>query len=336
VDELREFDRLVSLIYEMPLMPGRLPTVVEHLTKWFDGDGGHLVGWDCRSGETLVSVSVGTGEAAGWRVGSRGEDLPSGGIRSTLGSTLLSDRGRQVQIAFQRHAGHGGFSEHEVRWLGRLTPHLKGAVSLLLQVNALRQKAEGMSAGLDLSPLALIAVNAGRKPVFSNRQAEALVRDGAVLCLRDGLLHATVPKQDATLCEALQTTATSGSPRNLVLSADSQGPRPVRLSLTSIRTPATCEESAGSGAVVLCVIAAIGARRLATVGQLMELFGLSPAEARLLRALAQGETLDAYARECDLRMSTVKTQLHSLFVKTGTHRQTELVRLVMDVPVVRG
>jgi len=79
----------------------------------------------------------------------------------------------------------------------------------------------------------------------------------------------------------------------------------------------------------------VGARRLATAAQLMQLFGLSPAEARLLRALVQGTTLDDYARECDVRLTTLKTQLKSLFAKTGTHRQADLVRLVMDVPAVR-
>ncbi len=86
---------------------------------------------------------------------------------------------------------------------------------------------------------------------------------------------------------------------------------------------------------MLCLVAPLDHRRTATVHQLMKLFGLSAAEARLARALASGETLEAYARENALKMPTVKTQLQATFAKTGTDRQAALVRLIMGIPAVR-
>ena len=67
----------------------------------------------------------------------------------------------------------------------------------------------------------------------------------------------------------------------------------------------------------------------------MELFGLSSAEARLAGALTLGESLEVYARENEVRLSTLKTQLRSIFAKTGTDRQSAIVRLIVGIPAVR-
>jgi DNA-binding CsgD family transcriptional regulator len=69
--------------------------------------------------------------------------------------------------------------------------------------------------------------------------------------------------------------------------------------------------------------------------QLVQLFRLSPAEARLARALALGKTPEEFATECELSMATVRTQLRKVFEKTGTARQAELMKLLVSVPPTR-
>ena len=77
-------------------------------------------------------------------------------------------------------------------------------------------------------------------------------------------------------------------------------------------------------------------QRLASVQQLMELFKLSPAEARFVRALAHGESIDDYANHEGLKRSTVKSHLLSALAKTGTKSQKDIVRLVVTLAAVRG
>jgi len=56
---------------------------------------------------------------------------------------------------------------------------------------------------------------------------------------------------------------------------------------------------------------------------------LTNAETRLAVGLLTGKSLDSLGREWQLSRETLKTQLRSLFRKTGTHRQSELiVRLI--------
>lgn len=64
-------------------------------------------------------------------------------------------------------------------------------------------------------------------------------------------------------------------------------------------------------------------------------YGLTPAEARLAGALAQGATVEEYGAMHRLTANTVRTHLKRALSKTGTHRQSQLVRLVANLPGAR-
>ena len=64
-------------------------------------------------------------------------------------------------------------------------------------------------------------------------------------------------------------------------------------------------------------------------------YGLTPAEVSLARCLAKGGGLEAAAESNGVRLPTVKSQLASIFAKTGVHRQAELVALIRGVSALR-
>lgn len=57
---------------------------------------------------------------------------------------------------------------------------------------------------------------------------------------------------------------------------------------------------------------------------------ITPAEARLLSALVKGSSLREYAKASQLSLNTVRSQLKSIFIKTGCHRQSDLIKMVYD------
>lgn len=61
------------------------------------------------------------------------------------------------------------------------------------------------------------------------------------------------------------------------------------------------------------------------------LFDLTPAEARIARLLAEGRTAEQIAAGSRTTVLTVRSQLKAVFGKTGTTRQTELVRLLLGI-----
>jgi DNA-binding CsgD family transcriptional regulator len=57
-------------------------------------------------------------------------------------------------------------------------------------------------------------------------------------------------------------------------------------------------------------------------------YNLTPTEARLCLAFADGLTLNDYRKKWNVATSTARSQLHSIFNKTSTHRQSDLLRLI--------
>jgi DNA-binding CsgD family transcriptional regulator len=61
------------------------------------------------------------------------------------------------------------------------------------------------------------------------------------------------------------------------------------------------------------------------------MFGLTEAEARLADVLAAGEDLRAAALKLRITYGTARTRLAEIFQKTNTHRQAELVTLLLTL-----
>jgi DNA-binding CsgD family transcriptional regulator len=73
------------------------------------------------------------------------------------------------------------------------------------------------------------------------------------------------------------------------------------------------------------------------VQRVRRLYGLTVAEARVMAALALGGTVDSIAVDHRVSVSTVRSQVRSIFDKTGVNRQSDLVRLALTgAPLVIG
>jgi DNA-binding CsgD family transcriptional regulator len=64
---------------------------------------------------------------------------------------------------------------------------------------------------------------------------------------------------------------------------------------------------------------------------LAKTFGLTPSEAKLACIIARGAGPEIAALELKISRETARNQLKSVFAKTGTHRQSELVALLLQV-----
>jgi DNA-binding CsgD family transcriptional regulator len=66
------------------------------------------------------------------------------------------------------------------------------------------------------------------------------------------------------------------------------------------------------------------------------LFDLTPAEARVACGIAAGKTVDALAATFAVSAGTIRVQLRSVFEKTATARQAELVQLLAESGLANG
>lgn len=369
MDDAAEFDRAIGLIYEVATAPERLPDILAHLTDWLQGDTCHLVGWAAGSAIPTISVSTGLSEGVGPDYAayyaaldprrqlaldhqspgellvchehfdkayvSRSEFyqdylLPIG-VQYMLGTTLLNDSSALVQIAFQRHVGHAHFAEREILLAQRLIPHMQRALKLMLQFQQRQDQLICDQAGLEASSLGVLGLSARGEILYANAGAERLLQSAHGLRQAKGRLCATDADRNAELELALRRVAATGGAASLNLGGLHGH---CCLSLTRL-PPAADLGIASRRAEVLCLITESASRRVATAQQLIELFGLSPAEARLARALARGETLDDYALHEGVKRSTLKSHLQHAQLKMGVKSQKEMIRLVTMLPAVR-
>ena len=63
---------------------------------------------------------------------------------------------------------------------------------------------------------------------------------------------------------------------------------------------------------------------------LQRLYGLTPAEARVLEALVAGHNLKGAAAGLGIAYETVRSHMKSIFDKTNTRRQIDVVKLVLS------
>lgn len=62
-------------------------------------------------------------------------------------------------------------------------------------------------------------------------------------------------------------------------------------------------------------------------------FDLSPAEAKIAVAIAEGHSPEYIAKKHAVELSTVRTQLKAVYSKTGASRQAELVSVLASLPI---
>jgi DNA-binding CsgD family transcriptional regulator len=75
----------------------------------------------------------------------------------------------------------------------------------------------------------------------------------------------------------------------------------------------------------------LGPRPGPSAAILAETFRLTPSEAKVACIIARGAPPDIAARELKVSRETARNQLKAVFAKTDTHRQSELVALLLQV-----
>jgi DNA-binding CsgD family transcriptional regulator len=81
----------------------------------------------------------------------------------------------------------------------------------------------------------------------------------------------------------------------------------------------------------LLTLNALGPRPGPSAAILAKTFRLTPSEAKVACIIARGAPPDIAARELHISRETARNQLKSVFAKTDTHRQSELVALLLQV-----
>ncbi len=192
-------------------------------------------------------------------------------------------------------------------------------------------------AALDLFSVGILIVNAPCHLLHANAAADViLARGDGLSCTGGGRIAA---RSHAETQRLHRLVATAASPAAADPSAAAGA---VRLSRAEVRPPLLVTVSTlpparhalpGYRPMAVLLVADPQARAAPPIAALCALYGLTPAEARLAAALATGQSLKDYATDSGIALCTARWQLQQVLAKTDTHRQSDLVRLILAGPV---
>jgi DNA-binding CsgD family transcriptional regulator len=187
----------------------------------------------------------------------------------------------------------------------------------------------------DRVSVGVVLLDVSGAPILANREARRISarQDGFVL--GDQYLAAEQPGDSRRLRKLLSRVGEYASPTRPAEKVSGGAVRIRRSSGVSdyhvvvLPLPRRCQPGDGSGAVAVLFITDPTKTQSPVDFLFGDLYGLTDAEGRLVYQLLEGRGLTAAAERLGLSRNTVHSQLSSVFQKTGTRRQGELLSLLL-------
>ena len=275
------------------------------------------------------------------------------GIFYILGTALPLERGEIGCIGIHHSHKAGLFSAEQKTALGVFAPHFKRALKMRSMLSALDLEKQIAMDSLDRLSLGVLLVGSRCEILFANAVAERLIAKSAGILSTCGRLHLADGARSSILeqlildASSLLTPSRKGGDKMEKLAGglgaqikSCDGALSVlvdehrSLSLLVCPVPPHCRTlHAARPAAAMIFISESGAK-VVSPEIFSQLYGLSPAETRLVVALLEGERLQDYAERISITLNTAKTQLKHVFEKTGVARQSDLVRHILANPIL--
>jgi DNA-binding CsgD family transcriptional regulator len=247
------------------------------------------------------------------------------------GGPIERDREIVSLFSIQRPFRKGQFTEDEIALLKLLMPHLQRAVRMHHHLHTLRSTVEAADSLL----IGVIAVTASGKMLFANAYAHKIIsQDDGLIIDRGGVIAARFPHEGelaALITSAAKTADGVGlhAGGGLAITRPS-GKRSYIVSVVPTHSTVLTFTSQKPAAILFVTDPTEHVRPSQAV--LRGLYGLTPAECRVALLMGDGRSPQEIARMLGVSSNTLKSQLASIYRKTDTSRQSQLVRLLMRLP----
>jgi len=243
-------------------------------------------------------------------------------LRSYVACLVERQPHYEVYFAMQRAMSQEPFSGEDTRRLDWAVPHMRSAMALRDRTLALSTMASLSARLIERLAFAVAVYTPDRRLLLANTAGERWARR----------LEPAGKTADWALsrpfAEMVQAACNPASPlgAQAARATDSQGRQAQVLVLPLPATHAFASQ--WQQPLALAVVHEAGAPSVLLDTVLRNLYGLTPAETRLASRLAAGDGLPDAARQMRIRHETARTQLKSIFLKTGCTSQPQFTHLL--------
>ena len=249
------------------------------------------------------------------------------GTERMIGSMLFSGAEPELGVPFThvcwyREGRAQDFDSRSARSLEQIVPHFQRAIQLRRRLSWLTREQE--TGSFEAMYVASIVLDSHAKILRCNEAAAAFLQLAPVGCVRFGRLRSVGSRCSPSIEGALKI-CTSSNPVRIAAYISDQVHQVVACTLVALPD----DESWPQGRrefQLLVELPRWDGRRVAQA--VSSLFGLTPAEARVLGELLVGKPPAAIAQALGSAVATVRTQMSSVFSKTATRSQSELLLLL--------
>lgn len=194
-------------------------------------------------------------------------------------------------------------------------------------------RARNFCHAIEASGTATILLGDNGEILHANGAAETILEEKDGLCrLKERLVCASFTdtlRLQAALSH-FHAQLEAGAETTPVLAVSRANRRPLTVALAAVRSDPN--PTAGTASAIAYVFDP-EQKVSGLINPVCQLYGLSKSETRLACALVAGDSLSSAAQRLRLQEQTARTYLKHIFDKTDTHRQAQLVQLMLESAV---
>jgi len=259
------------------------------------------------------------------------DHLVNAGIEHALFELVENNNSCVAAVAMYRDNSSAEFGEPEMNLLRLLAPHLRRAFCLYRRFSLMKSTSQGVEEALDTLPIGVVFFDGKGEIVLMNRSGAACLAERDGLLATRTALRAEVAAESSKLQQMIQQAAATsrgnGTSSGGAIAISRRARPALQLQISPIRNSAV--PVSRSIAAVALIHDPLRAPRS---GQetLRAVYGLTPAESRVALLLADGHSPRQICERIGVTENTVRTQIKSIFSKTGVRRQSELIRVLLS------
>jgi DNA-binding CsgD family transcriptional regulator len=259
------------------------------------------------------------------------DGLVRGDIEHGMFGLVENSKSCLASVCLYRNKSRTEFTDSDQHILEFLAPHLQRAFKMHLHFSELRAHSSGVEAALDMLPAGVILLGPRGEIVRMNRSASALIAEKDGLLATRYSLQAEQQSESSTLTKTIQQAALTSNGKGFSAGGTVLVSRRTRPPLQVQVSPIHRSAAVPGPKAAVAVFIKDPQKQHPDLESLRALYQLTPAECRIALLLSEGHAPRQIADKVGVTNNTIRSQIKSIFSKTGVRRQGELIRLLLSL-----
>lgn len=265
------------------------------------------------------------------------------GVRYVSGVKIIDDDEVTLIFSYLRRPDQGPAPDDVIAFTNRLIPHMQRAARMVVKNFTYSTQALVGHALVNKLQQPVILTSINGEVIHTNQAAAHLLQTTSLIAIKDGklVMPADCMQQflqaaamiEKSIKENSFTAESASAYQTLQLHQSEHSKTNEKLyAFYSVLIPTHVLGTFGLRPLMLMMFYHSDSVQPIDMALLAAAFDLTPAECQIARLLADGIAIDKIALQLHKKQDTVRKQLQSIYQKTATSRQPELMRLLQHLP----